>query len=286
LLKIEGIRFLLTKYIQFGRSLERNDGTINEYDIQQALFHLIVLFNTRLTISIRHQDYSIESPVIPTSPPPNSLDLKMTPTDSSVSTTSEEELDESDEDMENVHHSSAEIKFRYENQHNIFSKRAQEKKESTKTHMTSSPSKKIVENTCSSNACIARKDVEAANTESIRKHILMKLGMDEKKLNRTSFPKLNERIIENFCRRNKISPEICFGKKTETIEYQLDGPDESLYDEFVEDQFTSRENEENIKFLSYENRIYAFPSSKFFVVYFLHFLYSISFILYSHIFDC
>lgn len=221
---------------------------------------MVLSINTRLIFSVRHQDYSIESPVTATSPSSKSLSSITIPNESILS---EEEQDESEEDLEYVHYSSAEIRKRYENQHLIFSKTIQENNIITSTPSNSPLPKKFKANTCSSEACLARKDVEAANTESIRKHILMKLGIDEAKLNHTTFPKLNEKIIESFCRNNKISPEICISKKTEShVEYQSDSPDFSSYDEF-EDHFTSVEIEENVKFLSYENRIYAFPSSKY-----------------------
>lgn len=232
--------------------------TFNKYFF---IYYLVLSINIRLIFSVRHQDFSKESSILTTGSTVNSVNSKIHPNESF---SSEEDLEENDdEDFDNVHYSSAEIRKRYENQHNIFSKKSQDKSTHTNLQSNSSTERKIKLNTCSSDACIARKDVEAANTESIRKHILMKLGIDEEKLNHTLFPKLNERLIEGFCRNNKISLEICMGRKAEPTEYQLDSPDDISYDEFEEDHDTSIESGENVKFLSFENRIYAFPSSKY-----------------------
>lgn len=174
---------------------------------------------------------------------------------------SEEDADESFEDQ-TYYQSSAEIKRLYEKQQEAFAKKYPVKNHIINAHVTSTTPEISTEGSCSSNACIVQKDIEAANTESIRKHILMKLGMDESTLNRTNYPKLNEKLLENLCKQININPENCLGRKMTNIEYQSDDPVESMNEDFDEESVVLKE-EEDVQFLSYENRIYAFPSSKF-----------------------
>lgn len=229
---------------------------LNKYFL---IYYLILSINIQCTVSMRRQDYSIESPLPQTTPSTNSIDLRELSDDTS-DTNSEEYSEEVDEAVQYA--ANAEVRQRYEMQHNIFNKNVQEKIEKAGDQVTTTTPKILNENTCS-NACLARKDVEAANTESIRKHILMKLGMDENKLNHTNYPKLNKKLIEKFCQSHKISPEICFGRKQEFLEYQSDDPTVTFNDDdYFQDHKVSRENDENVQFLSYENRIYAFTSSE------------------------
>lgn len=230
------------------------------------IFFLIFLSIAPLTLSLRHQDY--DSSLTQLTPSTNSIDLINLLSEKSE-TSSEEEIDESSEDQ-TPHQSSAEIKRLYEKQQEVFAKNIPAKF-SVNTQHTTTP-KISAEGSCSSNACLARKDIEAANTESIKKHILMKLGMDEITLNRTNYPKLNEQLLETLCKKININPEACLGRKLPNVEYQSDDPVDSVYDDFDEDSAVTIDEGENVQFLSYENRIYAFPSSKFFIKTFLGFV--------------
>lgn len=221
------------------------------------IFFLIFVSIAPLTLSLRNQDY--DSSLTQLTPSTNSIDLIDLLNEKSEKS-SEEENDESSEDQA-PHQSSAEIKRLYEKQQEIFAKKIPAKLSVNFQHPTTP--KTSAEGSCSSNACLARKDIEAANTESIKKHILMKLGMDETTLNKTNYPKLNEQLLETLCKKININPEDCLGRKMPNVEYQSDDPVDSVYDDFDEDSAVSMDEGENVQFLSYENRIYAFPSSKF-----------------------
>jgi hypothetical protein len=218
------------------------------------------------TYSMRYQDQSVDSSFTQIIPSKNTADL----TNLSSEKNSEEDTDESFEDQTS-YQSSAEIKRLYEKQQEVFAKKNPVKNNVISAHVTSTTPKISTEGSCSSNACLVRKDIEAANTESIRKHILMKLGMDESTLNRTNYPKLNEKLLENLCKKININPENCLGRKMANVEYQSDDPVDSVYDDFDEESVVLKEKEEeDVQFLSYENRIYAFPSSKFLPYYFIY----------------
>jgi hypothetical protein len=217
------------------------------------IYILVLLSMAPFSYSMRHQDPN-ENTFNQITPSTNSIDL----IDLSSEKSSEEEVDESNEDQTS-YQSSAEIKRLYEKQQEVFAKKVPFKNNISNAHVTSTTPKI---STCSSSACLVRKDIEAANTESIRKHILLKLGMDENTLNRTNYPKLNEKLLEILCKKININTEDCLGRKLANVEYQSDDPVDSVYDDFDEVSSVLKE-EEDVQFLSYENRIYAFPSSKF-----------------------
>lgn len=229
------------------------------------IYFLTLLSVAPLTYCLKHQDHPIESSLTQKTPVKNSIDL----VDLSNEKNSEEESDGSNEEDPTSYQSSAEIRKYYEKQQEIFAKKVPAKNNVNSDHMTSTSPKIGNEGSCSSNACLVRQDIEAANTESIKKHILLKLGMDESTLNKTNYPKLNEKLLESLCKKININPEDCLGRKSANVEYQSDDPVDSVYDDFDEDVTVVKE-EEDVQFLSYENRIYAFPSSKF-SIYFLFF---------------
>ncbi|CRL08163.1 CLUMA_CG020966, isoform A [Clunio marinus] len=117
---------------------------------------------------------------------------------------------------------------------------------------------KSMEGSCLSTVCKARKDIEDASTESIRKHILFKLGMDHEP-NITNYPKITDEFREILCKRINISPENCFGRKLPSNEYQSDAPIAPNNNDYDEDQSTQFYEDE--RYMSYDNRIYAFPST-------------------------
>lgn len=115
--------------------------------------------------------------------------------------------------------------------------------------------------TCSSTkaGCTEREEVEM---ESIKKHLLAKLGMT-KLPNATKYPKLNENDIINFCRKNAIPIENCLGRKS--LEYQSDEEADSppLNDDNYDDSYDLIDvDEDDVQFSSVEKRIYAFPISE------------------------
>lgn len=169
--------------------------------------------------------------------------------------------DESDENQSDYELSSSDVRKEYEKQFKAFAK-STEKNAGKSSHDVTTLPTLASDSSCSSTACSARKDIEDASTESIRKHILMKLGMEHEP-NKTNYPKLSEEFKERLCKKINISPADCLGKKPNNVEYQSDDPIDSHYDDYMSEHDTTIENEEDVQFLSFENRIYAFPSSKY-----------------------
>lgn len=223
------------------------------------IYFLIMISIVPLSFSIRHQDHPIERSLTEIAP---STKVKGLIVVDDSEKASEEENDDSSEDQE-TYQSSSEIRRMYKLQHEAFAKEISLKKSVESVKVVSTAVQALAESSCSSNACLARKDIEAANTESIRKHILMKLGMDENTLNKTNYPKLNEKLLETLCKNINISPEDCLGRKLTNVEYQSDDPvGFTTFDDFDEDSGVTALEEENVQIFSYENRIYAFPSSE------------------------
>ncbi|KAG5668276.1 hypothetical protein PVAND_016223 [Polypedilum vanderplanki] len=121
-------------------------------------------------------------------------------------------------------------------------------------HMTTTTN--IPQPECSG-SCQDRPKLENAALDSIKKHLLMKLGM-HRVPNVTNVIKLPEMMLENLCISNKMPIEYCTGKPSvKHIEYQSDEP-QNYPDFSVESEVV--EEEEDVQYMSIENRIYAFPS--------------------------
>lgn len=165
--------------------------------------------------------------------------------------------EELDDDQNYAIPSKQEVEQEYMKQFNAFAKKTpQTQHNDVHTFATTVKPRRTFEGSCQSTSCLLRKDIEEASTQSIRKHILMKLGMDHEP-NITTYPKLTDQFREMLCKRMNISPENCLGKKSHNVEYQSDDPNEEIY-ENDRDVVTA---EEDVQFLSFENRIYAFPST-------------------------
>jgi hypothetical protein len=183
----------------------------------------------------------------------------------------EDNIEESEEDdlVDQNEFKTSDIQKAYEKQFQAFPKNLNVKSELQNGQLTTSmpfTPRRTTGNAipspasaCSSSVCLARKNLEEASTESIRKHILMKLGMEHEP-NKTNYPKLPDELREILCKRMNINSEQCFGTKQTNIEYQSDEPFASQNGDY-ESGYDVVE-EKDVPFMSYENRIYAFPSSK------------------------
>jgi hypothetical protein len=111
--------------------------------------------------------------------------------------------------------------------------------------------------TCSSTkaGCMEREIVEV---ESIKKHLLAKLGMQAEP-NSTRYPKLKESQIRKICK--SFHMRDCHGTLTKNRDYQSDDSEMFQMDE-DEDTFMDEQDEEDSQFSASEKRIYAFPSCK------------------------
>jgi len=128
------------------------------------------------------------------------------------------------------------------------------------------------ENTCSSaSGCLARKDLEEASAASIRKHILLKLGMEQAP-NRTDYPRLSDEFKRMVCKSNNMKVEECFGKfrapaVAASYEYQSDDPFSDDVQQYDDDDIEERERDaeipiDEVQYLSVDSRIYAFPNGE------------------------
>ena len=225
------------------------------------IYALVFIAFSPLVTCMRHQELPNESASIQITPSTNSIDTK-TILNAKSDSSYDEDSDNFEEESEEYIPSSEEVRKEYEKQFQAHSKNISISNENKNSHLTTmKPIRPIEEGSCASTACLARKDIEKASTESIRKHILMKLGMEHEP-NETNYPKITKEFREFICKRMGISPENCHGKKLPNVEYQSDDPVESHYDDYDGDRDVITE-EEDVQFLSFENRIYAFPSSKF-----------------------
>lgn len=108
-------------------------------------------------------------------------------------------------------------------------------------------------------SCLDRPSLESAALDSIKKHLLMKLGM-EKFPNVTKTQKLPDLMLEALCTKNNMPVEYCTGKTMSkvNVEYQSDEPANMP----AIDSSDVIEEEEDVQYMSVENRIYAYPSSE------------------------
>lgn len=232
------------------------------------IYAIVFVVFSPLILCMRHQDLPIGSALTPQmTPSTNSIDMKATQNEKSELSYEEDgdnDEEESDEDQnDDFAPSSSDVIKEYEKQFKAFAKTFPvHNNENKNHHLTTLKPRKTTEASCSSSVCLARKGIEEASTESIRKHILMKLGMEHEP-NKTNYPKLTEEFRERLCKKINISPENCLGKKLPSVEYQSDDPVDSQYVDYNEDGRDVVTEEEDVQFMSVENRIYAFPSSKF-----------------------
>lgn len=248
--------------------------SVKKISVANTMFHKFLLIYaivfvvfSPLILCMRHQDLPNGSALTPQmTPSTNSIDMKATQNDKSELSYEEDgdtDEEESDEDQKDEFApSSSDVIKEYEKQFKAFAKTFPVHNENKNHHLTTLKPRKTTEGSCSSTVCLARKGMEEASTESIRKHILMKLGMEHEP-NKTNYPKLTEEFRERLCKKINISPENCLGKKFPSVEYQSDDPVDSQYVDYGED--VDRDvvsEEEDVQFMSVENRIYAFPSSK------------------------
>lgn len=221
---------------------------------------------------MRHQDTLNTNSLSQVTPSTNSIGSTATLNDRSETTDDDDsdndEIEDSEEDQYAHTPAHDEVAKMYAKQFRAYPKNVPKKEDPQNSQLTTikpqQTARQTASNSCSSSMCRTRQDIEEASTASIRKHILMKLGFEHEP-NITKYPKLTEEYRKILCKLNNFSSEDCLGKKPPRVEYQSDEPVDS-YDEYEADRDLDRdivsEEEEDVQFLSYENRIYAFPSSK------------------------
>lgn len=240
--------------------------------VNTTMFHkfllvyvIVFIFSCPFVQCMRYQDTPNTNSLSQMTPSTNSIGSTATLNDKSETTfyvddSDNDEIEESEEEHYDHTPASDEVAKMYEKQFRAFPKSVPKKEDLQNSQLTTMKPRRTSSNSCSSSMCRARKDIEEASTASIRKHILMKLGYEHEP-NITKYPKLTEEYRKVLCKLNNFSSEECLGKKSPSVEYQSDEPVDSHYDEYEADRDIVSE-EEDVQFLSYENRIYAFPSSK------------------------
>lgn len=233
------------------------------------IYALVFLAFNPLILCMRHQDVVATNvaTISLTTPSTNSIDTSESLLKSeSSSDVVEGEDDSEDEDWDDDQNYAApsrdEVAQEYQKQLKAYAKNTQLQNEMKNSFASTVKPRRTTEGSCLSTACLARKDIEEASTESIRKHILMKLGMEHEP-NITNYPKLTEEFRERLCKKMNISPKNCLGKKPSNVEYQSDDPLGSQSEDYESDRDVVTA-EEDVQFLSFENRIYAFPSSEYY----------------------
>lgn len=106
--------------------------------------------------------------------------------------------------------------------------------------------------------CKSREDMEV---ESIKKHLLFKLGM-QKEPNVTKYPKISDAVMKIFCERYDMSEDACFGRKPD---YQSDEYDSST-DEINDFDTDDVSDDEKYQYSAIQQRISTFPSSEYFAI--------------------
>lgn len=237
--------------------------------VKTTMFHkfllvyvIVLIFSCPFVKCMRHQDTPNTNSLGQMTPSTNSIGSTATLNDKSFYSddSDNDEIEESDEYHYDHTPAYDEVAKMYEKQFRAFPKTVPKKEELQNSQLTTIKPQRASPNSCSNSMCQARQDIEEASTASIRKHILMKLGYEHEP-NVTKYPKLTEDYRKLLCKLNNFSSEECLGKKLPKVEYQSDEPVDSNYDEYEADRDIVTE-EEDVQFLSYENRIYAFPSSK------------------------
>lgn len=115
---------------------------------------------------------------------------------------------------------------------------------------------------CSAGSCLDRQSRENEALNAFKKTLLMKLGM-ERLPNMTKARKLPDDILAGLCIQNKWPIEYCTGKPSpyRNMEYMSDDPGSYGHEQVIE-------QEEDVHFMSSENRIYAFPKRESLFTYF------------------
>lgn len=232
---------------------------------------LFVALSPTLVLCMRHHERPNESAssLSQTTPPPtNSIDSESSVSDKSENSREDDEDASDDESYEDrgSEYRSVEILNMYKTQYATFSKKENAKVDAQDDRQLTtmkSPARTLEGGSCLSTACLARQDIEKANEENIRKHILMKLGMPNEPNKTRHYPDLPQIVLERYCKSMGLSVASCFGSASPNVEYQSDGPINLNYDEDFNGEQETITEEEDVQFLSFENRIYAFPSSKF-----------------------
>jgi hypothetical protein len=106
-------------------------------------------------------------------------------------------------------------------------------------------------------SCVDRQAKEKEALNAFKKTLLMKLGL-ENSPNVTMTRKLPDEMLAAICIKNNLPIDYCIPSvsKYEHLEYQSDDPGSYGSNEQVIEQ------EEDVQFMSTENRIYAFPKGE------------------------
>lgn len=181
----------------------------------------------------------------------------------------EEQYDDDEDDSESLAIFNTYVK---QHQESIKNEKRSDTKKSKNNH---NPSESVSnqhheQSTCSSNkaGCMEREDIEV---QSIKKHLLAKLGMQVEP-NSTRYPKLKEAQIRRICKNFHMPTEVCMGPSSENREYQADDAENFQQHYNAEDYYEEDDEDENdTQFSAREKRIYAFPSRelKFFLLCFV-----------------
>lgn len=241
-----------------------------------TMFHKFLLIYAMLFLTCnplvqcaRHQHSPSGGVMNHVTPATNSIDNEAILSVRSEVSSSEDSSEESDEEHDETTVSPLAIQEAYEKQFKTYTKGPYKTESANVVATTSAPPSPLHhespprEGSCSSSACHSRKTIEEANTESIKKHILMKLGMEHEP-NKTSYPKYSEKDLARLCQAMNLSVDNCLNRKSPSVEYQSDDPTDMNFDDFssFDGDHDIVSSEEDVQFLSFENRIYAFPSSK------------------------
>lgn len=109
--------------------------------------------------------------------------------------------------------------------------------------------------------CKSREDMEV---ESIKQHLLLKLGMQSEPSGK-KFPKLSDAVTRKFCERFKISEDACFGRKSDYQSDEYDSSASDLNEYFDTDDINE---DEKYQFSAIQQRISTFPSCEYFAFHF------------------
>ena len=230
-----------------------------------------LVLSPSVILCLRHQDKPNESALSETTPL-NSIDTRSSLFNDKSEIGAEDlgddgddnddDFNENDDDSYQKEHNQKLVVEMYRQQ---FEKQKQKdilKIEINDHQFTTMKPGRTTERSCLSSACLARKDLEQASRESIRQHILMKLGKINEPNQTRKYPNLPRQLLEQYCKRMDLSMDSCFGTTSHIVEYQSDGPIDSSYDDVFNGEQETITDEEDVQFLSFENRILAFPSSK------------------------
>lgn len=248
------------------RSVKRV-GLVNTMLHKFLLIYLLVFVAfSPLIMCMRHQELPKDSALIQITSSTNSIDTTLL-LDAKDDSSEDDESDIVEEEPEELNDEI--VKKMYAIQFQTHAKNISLNNVNKDSHLTTvKPSTDFRDTprrgSCSSTACLARKDMEEEARAAIKQHILTRIGREHEPNGTIKYPEIPKNLedtIEKLCKENKIRPENCFGTKSSTVEYQSDDPVDSNYDDYDGDRDVVSEEEE-VQFLAIENKIYAFPSSK------------------------